>query len=245
MCTSDLFDMARHLCSCDEKLSADTARPDVIGIVVRQAIAHSLRAETTSLSKEIDHMLVVQAAQASELQCYHTTVMPAFDDAVAKVECLRLGDIVEVRCLAHPPLAVKLVIEALCIMFDIQPALRADPMNPQSKINDYWHPAKRLLLCDANRLIENICAYDMNHMSPEVLERLACFTTNPDFLPERARLASLFAEAVCRWAHAIHKCQLIYRPLNETMKQIDMTLERLTLCRDAFLARAEEEEADL
>lgn len=40
---------------------------------------------------------------------------------------LSRNDVVEVRSLTNPPAGVKLVMEAACIMFDVQPKLKDDP----------------------------------------------------------------------------------------------------------------------
>ena len=43
------------------------------------------------------------------------------DAAVASLKSLNKGDVVEVRALQRPPLGVKLVIEAVCIMKEVKP----------------------------------------------------------------------------------------------------------------------------
>ena len=43
------------------------------------------------------------------------------DAAVASLKSLNKGDVVEVRALQRPPLGVKLVIEAICIMKEVKP----------------------------------------------------------------------------------------------------------------------------
>ena len=43
------------------------------------------------------------------------------DAAVASLKSLNKGDVVEVRALQRPPLGVKLVIDAVCIMKEIKP----------------------------------------------------------------------------------------------------------------------------
>ena len=52
----------------------------------------------------------------------HVHVCRSFQDAaVASLKSLNKGDVVEVRALQRPPLGVKLVIEAVCIMKEVKP----------------------------------------------------------------------------------------------------------------------------
>merc|ERR1712078_161351 len=132
-----------------------------------------LQAKAGRLEQEIEQCTAEQNKHLAEQQLYVANMMTPFNDAVSRIRYLRSADIVEVKCMAHPSFEVRLAMEGLCLMFNIEAVLRSDQDRPALKIYDYWNPAKRLLLCDAKRLIENICAYDMNHMSPEVLQRLA------------------------------------------------------------------------
>ena len=44
-----------------------------------------------------------------------------------------------------PPAAVKLVMEAVCVMLDVKPTMVADPMLAGKKIADYWDASKKIL----------------------------------------------------------------------------------------------------
>lgn len=45
----------------------------------------------------------------------------------------------------NPPILVRLVMEALCVMKGIKPERVPDPSGSGKKIEDYWPPSKRLL----------------------------------------------------------------------------------------------------
>lgn len=58
----------------------------------------------------------------------------------------------------RPPLGVKLVIEAVCIMKGIKPK-KVPGERPGSKVDDYWEPGKGLLQ-DPGRFLESLFKFD-------------------------------------------------------------------------------------
>ena len=60
------------------------------------------------------------------------------------MKSLNTNDVVEVRAMQRPPDGVRLVIEAVCIMFEVKPK-RVAGEKPGQKIDDFWEPGKGLL----------------------------------------------------------------------------------------------------
>jgi len=60
-----------------------------------------------------------------------------------------------------PPKGVKLVMEAVCIMFDLKPE-RVTSDDGKTKINDYWKAAAKLLA--DMRFLQNCFEYDKDNM---------------------------------------------------------------------------------
>jgi len=58
--------------------------------------------------------------------------------------CLQ-ADITEVKSMKSPPMPVKVVMEAVCVMLGVKPKKVQDPANPAKKIDDYWAPSQALL----------------------------------------------------------------------------------------------------
>lgn len=56
-----------------------------------------------------------------------------------------MKDITVVKTMNNPPILVRLVMEALCVMKGIKPERVPDPSGSGKKIEDYWPPSKRLL----------------------------------------------------------------------------------------------------
>ena len=66
-------------------------------------------------------------AAADDAQRDLDAALPALDAAVSSLKNLSRNDIVEVRSMQNPPNGVKIVTEAVCIMFDAKPVLKDDP----------------------------------------------------------------------------------------------------------------------
>lgn len=66
---------------------------------------------------------------ADDAQRELDAALPALDAALASLKNLSKNDVVEVRSLQNPPVGVKKVMEAACIMFDEKPKMKDDPDN--------------------------------------------------------------------------------------------------------------------
>ena len=74
------------------------------------------------------------------------------------MKSLNKNDVVEVRALQRPPLGVKLVIDAVCIMKEVK-AKKVAGEKIGTKVDDYWEPGKALLQ-DPTKFLEGLFKYD-------------------------------------------------------------------------------------
>ena len=61
-----------------------------------------------------------------------------------------------------PPAAVKLVMEAVCVMLDVKPTMVPDPMLAGKKIADYWESSKKIL--SDSGFINTLRSYDRDNI---------------------------------------------------------------------------------
>jgi dynein heavy chain len=47
--------------------------------------------------------------------------IPILNDALAALDTIKEGDIAYVKKLTNPPSAIKLVLEAVCVLLDVKP----------------------------------------------------------------------------------------------------------------------------
>jgi dynein heavy chain len=53
---------------------------------------------------------------------YLTQAIPILNDALAALDTIKEADISYIKKLANPPGAIKLVMEAVCVVLDVKPA---------------------------------------------------------------------------------------------------------------------------
>lgn len=77
----------------------------------------------------------------------------------------------QVKAMKKPPAAVKLVMEAVCIMMGVKPDKIKNPDGGTKKIDDYWGPAQKNLLGDS-RFLQNLMDYDKDNMDSAMVEKV-------------------------------------------------------------------------
>eukprot|EP00899_Mesostigma_viride_P002516 jgi/Mesvir1/12265/Mv00478-RA.2 len=127
--------------------------------------------------------------------------MPMLQAAIEALNTLTKNDITEVKSMKSPPNAVKLVMEAVCIMKNVKPKRVQDPANPVKKIEDYW-PSAQGMLNDPG-FLTSLETYDKDHIAPDVIGRIRPYISMPDFDPEVVKKASKAAFGLCCWVRAM------------------------------------------
>lgn len=110
---------------------------------VRAQVARENRAATA----KADEARAIQQECEADL----AAAMPQLRAAEHAVNSLRRQDITEVRTMTSPPDGVRLVMQAVCIMFKKPPQRVPDPLphDPAHVKLDYWQSAQKNLLADA------------------------------------------------------------------------------------------------
>jgi dynein heavy chain len=153
------------------------------------------------------------------------TALPALNSAVDALKSLSKGDIGEIKAMKSPPKGVKLVMEAVCIMFDLKPD-RVTSEDGKSKVNDYWKPAQKLLA--DMRFLQNCFEYDKDNIKPEIVATIAPFMTSPDFEPKVIEKVSRAANGLCKWVRAMYiysQVAAIVEPKRAKLKEAQAELE--------------------
>ena len=81
----------------------------------------------------------------------------------------------------HPPVGVKLVIEAVCIMKEAKPK-RVAGEKVGTKVDDYWEPGKALLQ-NPERFLESLFKFDRDNIPDAVIAKIQPYIDNEDFTP--------------------------------------------------------------
>ncbi|KAG8128294.1 hypothetical protein E2320_015160, partial [Naja naja] len=102
-----------------------------------------------------------------------------------------------VRAMQRPPLGVKLVIEAVCIMKGVKPKKIAGE-KPGTKIDDYWEPGKGLLQ-DPGKFLESLFKYDKDNIADTVIKSIQPYIDSEEFQPAVVAKVSKACTSICQW----------------------------------------------
>ncbi|XP_048343305.1 LOW QUALITY PROTEIN: dynein axonemal heavy chain 1 [Sphaerodactylus townsendi] len=215
-------------------------------IEVDTAVAEETRNDVQA--EEMKAKVKAQTAQsiADDAQKDLAEALPALDAALASLRNLNKNDVTEVRAMQRPPLGVKLVIEAVCIMKAVKPKKVAGE-KPGSKIDDYWEPGKGLLQ-DPGKFLESLFKYDKDNIADTVIKSIQPYIDSEEFLPSAIAKVSKACTSICQWVRAMHKYHFVAKAvepkrqalreaeedLQATQKVLDEAKERLREVEDGI-----------
>ncbi|KAH0950776.1 hypothetical protein HN011_006322 [Eciton burchellii] len=162
-------------------------------------------------------------------------VMPILEEANEALNILTPQDIYFIKAMKRPPAGVRLVMEAVCILKDVKPVVKIDPV--EGRIEDYWKPSLRIL--GDIRFLESLLKYDKDNIPEHIMTKIRTkILTNPEFDPERMRQVSIACEGLCRWVFALSeydKVAKVVAPKREALAKAEATyfdaMEKLKLKR--------------
>jgi len=126
--------------------------------------------------------------------------IPILNDALAALDTIKEADINYIKKLGNPPGAIKLVLEAVCVILDVKPAKIKDDSGKM--VADYWKPSVGLL--NEKDFLQRLKTYDKDNIPPRIIAEIRSkYLTNETFTPETAKKASPAAEGMCKWVHAM------------------------------------------
>ncbi|XP_053933024.1 dynein axonemal heavy chain 1 [Cuculus canorus] len=190
-----LAQAAKDTAATMEQLQVDTA--------VAEETRSAVQAE------EMKAKVKAQAAQAiaDDAQKDLDEALPALDAALASLRNLNKSDVSEVRALQRPPIGVKMVIEAVCIMKGIKPR-RVAGEKLGSKVDDYWEPG-RALLQDPGRFLDSLFKYDKDNIADTVIKAIQPYIDSEEFQPAAIAKVSKACTSICQWVRAMHKYHFV------------------------------------
>jgi len=111
-------------------------------------------------------------AQAIKDECESdlAEAIPALEAAIAALNTLKPQDITLVKSMKNPPNAVKLVMEAVCIMKGIRPERKPDPSGSGKMVEDFWGPSQKLL--GDFKFLDSLKNYDKDNIQPAIIKKI-------------------------------------------------------------------------
>jgi len=124
-----------------------------------------------------------------------------------RIKAVKLRWLQEVKCFCKPPVGVKITLEALCIMLEIEPVKKANEAGEE--IDDYWEASVKGPLSNPRKLLETLRDYDKDHIPERVINKISPYIEREDFDPAAIKRQSQACEALCMWCRAMHKSDML------------------------------------
>ncbi|XP_019331155.1 dynein axonemal heavy chain 1 [Alligator mississippiensis] len=209
-----LAEAAKETLATMEQIKVDTA--------VAEETRNAVQAE------EMKAKVKAETAQAiaDDAQKDLAEALPALDAALASLRNLNKNDVTEVRAMQRPPVGVKMVIEAVCIMKGIKPKKVAGD-KPGSKVDDYWEPGKGLLQ-DPGKFLESLFKYDKDNIADAVIKAIQPYIDSEEFQPAAIAKVSKACTSICQWVRAMHKYHFVAKavePKRQALREAEEDLQ--------------------
>ena len=126
--------------------------------------------------------------------------MPILNAALAALDTITQNDISVMKTMKSPPVGVRLVMEAVCVLKNVKPEKTTDANG--KKIEDYWKPSQKML--GEMKFLESLQTYDKDNIPPAIIKVIRDkYIPNTEFVPEKVKTAASAAEGLCKWVRAM------------------------------------------
>jgi dynein heavy chain, axonemal len=126
--------------------------------------------------------------------------VPALESALLALDTLKPADITVVKSMKNPPAAIKLVLEAVCVLKGLKPERRPDANGRM--IDDYWGASQKML--GDMKFLESLRSFDKDNIPAPIMKKIReIYISDRDFVPEKIKAVSTACEGLCRWIRAM------------------------------------------
>jgi dynein heavy chain, axonemal len=207
---------------------------EIIKVVEEQEAELEKKQSQVSVEEAVVSKEVFEAeTMKAECQAQLDIVMPELDNAREALGKLTKYEISELKAFNKPPLPVKMVLEAVCIILGVPPARYK---KGGEFVEDYWMAAMGKKVLGDSKILEKLVTFDKVIISKNVIEKLENFIKNPEFDPEIASHASEAAKGMCLWVRAMVNLNYVQREikpkekaLTEAQKHCDILKKQLKI----------------
>ena len=178
----------------------------------------------------------------TKLECEEDlkVALPMLDEAMAALDTIKPKDITNLKGMSSPPEGVKLVLEAVCVMLQVDPKKKTDKGSGEFTL-DYWKPSQKIM--GKSKFLDRLRNYDKDNIPTKIVKTVReTYIPMEAFTPEIVKRASSAAEGMCKWVLAIIEYDRVLnfiRPkrkaLAESEQQLQNTLKMLGAKRRALV----------
>ncbi|CAF1149286.1 unnamed protein product [Adineta steineri] len=208
------------------KIAEDTASTEVI------------KTKVAAEEEEVQVKVRETRAIASEASERLAEALPALEAALQSLEVLSKNDINEVRALQRPPQGVKLTMEAVSILKQVEPNKVTVP-GKNKKEDDYWEPG-RALLADAGKFLQSLRDFDKENIPEIVIQKLQKHIDSPDFDPIKIEKTSKACKSLCMWCRAMYSFYMINKEVAPRKEALANAEAELAVVKEVLATKKRE-----
>ncbi|OAJ37962.1 hypothetical protein BDEG_21931 [Batrachochytrium dendrobatidis JEL423] len=210
-----------------ELINTQKETDKIMEVIQRESVEVEKKRELVKIDEEVANQMAGEAkAMKDECEADLAEAIPALDAALEALDTLKPQDITMVKSMKNPPGAVKLVMEAICIMKGLKPARVKDTAGSGKMVDNYWGPAQKML--SDSHFLQGLRSYDKDNIDPKIIERIRkTYIPNPDFDPNIVKNSSSAAEGLCKWVCALDKYEVVAKvvaPKKEALAKAEAEL---------------------
>ena len=161
---------------------------------------------------------------ANEAQSELDKALPVLKEAEEALKTINKQDLAEIKAFVNPPDAVRLVLEAVCILL----GEKTD-----------WANAKSAVLTDIN-FLEKLNTYDKNNIPDSILKKLRVITTKPEFEPNFIAQKNLACKSLCLWCRAMDNYARVIKEIDPKKKKMLEMSQKLDIKNKELAVKQEE-----
>lgn len=194
--------MQENLYALQPKLKVTSEETEKIMINIERETAEAEKKKEVVGADEAAANEAAAAAQAIKDDCESDLqeAIPALESALSALDTLKPADVTVVKSMKNPPAAIKLVLEALCVIKGIKADRKPDPAGRM--IEDYWGPSLRML--GDMKFLDSLRSFDKDNISVPIMKKIReTYIADRDFVPEKIKNVSTACEGLCRWVRAM------------------------------------------
>jgi hypothetical protein len=144
--------------------------------------------------------------------------MACLEEANAALLLIDKRHIIEIKSFNSPPLLVHLVLDAICVLFQLEPA---------------WENARKIL-SDAN-VVQTLMTFDKDRISNEIITKLeTTYISDPRFNREEVEKQSVAASMMVVWVRAMYQYATARRQVLPTLEKLEQAQTRLRMLMQEF-----------
>lgn len=94
--------------------------------------------------------------------------VPALESALLALDTLKPADITVVKSMKNPPAAIKLVLEAVCVLKGLKPT--RTPNEIGRMVDDYWGASQKML--GDMKFLESLKTFDKDNIPAPIMKKI-------------------------------------------------------------------------